>query len=141
MIRAKQVVRQAHFVSSSTYLRLFLSKVVENLSGAVGAVHEAIQSPHLHIVHGSKMISDLRLMLCGYRDNFCTFWIEVVQEASEIDIDEPVLPRTRYAPRRTDDRSDAAHIFTTPEEYYRVLFLAMSDAASISLQQRVEPQT
>ena len=51
------------------------------------------------------MISDLRLVLCGYRENVSTFWIEVVQEASGLDIDEPVLPRTRYAPRRIDDRA------------------------------------
>ena len=96
---------------------------------------------HLHLVHGSKMISDLRLMLCGYRENFSTIWIKVVQEASGLDVDEPVLPRTRYAPRRIDDHADAAHVFTTPENYYRVLFLAMLDAASISLQQRVESET
>ena len=135
MIRAKLVVKQADFISSSTDLRHFLSKVVQKkLSEAVGAVNEAIQSPHLHLVHGSKMISDLRLLLCVYRESFSTFWIEVVQEASGLDIDEPVLPHTRYAPRRIDDRVDAAHAFTTPKDYYRVLFLAMVDAASISLQ-------
>ena len=64
--------------------------------------------------------------------HFSTFWIEVVQEASGLDFDEPVLPRIRYAPRRIDDRADAAHVFTTPEDYYLVLFLAVLDAASIS---------
>ena len=54
---------------------------------------------------------------------------------------KPVLPLTRYVPRRIDDRADAAHVFTTPEAYYRVLFLAMLDAASISLQQIFESET
>ena len=144
MIRAKQVVKLEDFVSSSTDLKLFLSTVVEKLFGAVGAVgavNEAIQSYHLHLVHGSKMFSDLRLMLCGYKENFSTFWIEAVQEASGLHIDEPVLPRTRYAPRRIDHRADATHVFTTPEDYYRVLFLAMLDAASISLQEIFESET
>ena len=80
-------------------------------------------------------------MLDRYREHFSTFWIEVVEEASGLHCDEPVLPLTRYAPRRFDDRADAAHVFTTPEDYYRVLFLAMFDAASISLQQRFESET
>ena len=78
------------------------------------------------------MISDLRLMLCGYRAKFSTFWIEVVQEASGLDIDAPVLPRTRYARRCIDDRADAGRVLRTPKDYDRSLFLAMLDAASIS---------
>ena len=72
---------------------------------------------------------------------FFTFSIEVVQEASGLDICEPVLPRTRYALRRIDDHTDAAQVFTTPEDYYRVLFLAVLDAASNSLQQGFESVT
>ena len=82
------------------------------------------------------MMSDMRLILCGYSVNFSTFWIEVVQEASGLDIDEPVLPRTRYA-RCIDDHADAGNSYTTPEDYYRVLFLVMLDAASISLQKKI----
>ena len=115
-----------------------LKSLEKQLFGAVGAVNEAIQSRHLYLVHGSKMISDLRLMLYGYTESFSTWWIEVVHEASGLDIDEPVLPRTRYASWRIDDYADAAPVLTAPKDYYQELYMAVLDAASISLQQRFE---
>ena len=56
-------------------------------------------------------------------------------------IDKPVLPRTRYAPQRIDDLADAAHVFTTPKDYYPVLYIAMLDTDSISLRKRFESET
>ena len=119
----------------------FCLKSLNKLFGAIGTVNEEIQSPRLHLAAGFKMISDLKGVLLQYRDKFPCFWVEVVQEANELDIDEPVLARPRRLPRRLDGNAASGHVFTTPEDYYRVMYFGMLDAASTSLDQRFDSET
>ena len=57
---------------------------------AIGTINKGIQSthPNLVVVDGCKMISDLKLVPLRCRDKFPNFWVEVFQEASELDMHE-----------------------------------------------------
>ena len=59
--------------------------------------------------------------------NFDEFWSEVKGKAEELDVDEPVLPRKRRAPRHFDPTSSTTHADNSLEDFYRRFYYEVID--------------
>jgi hypothetical protein len=62
------------------------------------------------------------------------------QKASDLGIEEPVVPRTRRAPRRVEEGSPA-HVFSTAEHYYKQQYFQLIDTALSAIKDRFESDT
>ena len=49
------------------------------------------------------MVRALQETLAGQRNRFDGFWEHVTQDAKDAGADEPILPRSRWSPRRLDN--------------------------------------
>ena len=69
---------------------------------------------------------------------FDEFWSEVKGEAEELDVDEPVLPRKRRAPRRFDLTSSTTHADISPEDLYRRFYYEVIDTIIGEIEHRFD---
>jgi len=71
-------------------------------------------------------------------DAFSMFWTSVNKQASNLEVDEPRLPRKRKMPKRYQE-GDAAHFFpTTPEDCYRQKYYEALDLATSCIRDRFD---
>ena len=60
-------------------------------------------------------------------DEFAIFWREVMKKQSELDVDEPALPRRRRAPARFEVETSDSHFSATFEDHYRPQYFEAID--------------
>ena len=119
------------FFNLSTLLKIFT---------AIGTVNQALQASNLHLRQARNLITNLKILLQSFRNSFDDIWINVTQEAQELGIDGPVIPRTRRAPRRLEDGADG-HTSASAEQYYRFTFTELIDAALGGIENRFVSET
>ena len=59
--------------------------------------------------------------------NYDLFWEKVMKMASEVDVEEPKLPRKRKVPRRYDTGTAEAEFHSSPLVYYRQIYYEAID--------------
>lgn len=70
-------------------------------------------------------VSTLELMRSDQQ--FDMFWSKVTQKANELEISEPVLPRTSKQPVRYEDGQGEAYYLDTPKSLYKVVYFSSLD--------------
>lgn len=71
-------------------------------------------------------------------DAFAMFWESVNKQASDLDVDEPHLPRKRKMPKRFQE-GDAVHFFpTTTEDCYRQKYYEALDLVTACIRDRFD---
>ena len=101
-------------------------------------VMTAVQGEKNTVASNLELAKALRAAVCGQRDRFPEFWAQTLSEASRLDVDEPVLPRKKRAPRRLDDGA-APHHPVTPEEMYRPVYIEAVETLGGALERRYDP--
>lgn len=111
------------------------------LFGAAEEVSKSLQAKSITLQEG---LSAVKLASSFYQrqrkdEAFDLFYDRVMKSATDLNLDEPQLPRYRRAPRRYDDGS-CPHQFSTPKEYYRSLYFEACDLLIHELQDRFDRQ-
>ena len=70
--------------------------------------------------------------------SFDQYWKKTTAAASNLDIDEPTLPRRRKAPRRIDEGSTPT-FHEKVEDYYQVIYFEALDLAVSCIESRFDP--
>ena len=126
-----------YLTSLEQFKFLFLLKTLIKIFDRIEELHSSFQKKSLHYREMKQSIENLLRSLQTQRNDFSNLWNEVMTTARRLKIDEPVLPRRRKIPKRLDDGSPA-HVFTSPEEFYRKIFFEIIDETTNSLNIRFE---
>lgn len=78
------------------------------------------------------------LMKIRDSDSFQLFWRTVTEKATQLGIDEPVLPRRRRVPRRFEAGTSEAEFPSTPEIHYRRIYYESLDLVVARIQERFD---
>lgn len=120
---------------------LFLIKTMILIFERLEHVNAAMQKKSLCFRDINSLVDNLIAILTTKRDNgFAHLWKSVKECADELGLDEPSLSRPRKLPRRFDEGS-TAHMYNSPEDMYRRLFLEIVDRAISSLKERFKKET
>ena len=90
---------------------------------------KTLQSPRLSAAQGQKIAQMTVCTLQSLRsdDNFLLFWTKVKKMASDLEVNNPVLPRQRKRPRRYEDGSAEGAFPDKVEDLYRVVYFEAID--------------
>ena len=69
-------------------------------------------------------------------DNFALFWSKVTKKATQLNIDEPALPRKRKRTVRYESGNAAPEIHTSIEGYYRQAYFEVLDVICSTIEDR-----
>ena len=103
-------------------------EVSKTLQGKDTSIQEAVSAVNL----GKRFYQRQREV-----EEFDRFYDSVVEEAKELKIGEPKLPRYRKAPARLDDGSQP-HRYSTPRDYFRQHYHEACDILIRELEDRFE---
>ena len=70
--------------------------------------------------------------------NFDLFWRKLDRIRSELNVNEPQLPRRRMLPKRFDDGNAEAEFDTDCKEYYRKIYYEAMDLVINCVQERFD---
>lgn len=95
---------------------------------------------NLNLSHSNVKVTQNKIQ-ASHESAFDDLWLKIANEANELDLSKPEIPRTRKAPRRLDTQSDP-HQFSTPADYYRKKFSEIIDLTINSFNDRfTNPET
>ena len=99
---------------------------------------KTLQSAAMTVVAASNATRKTCSRLDHYRrdDEWLTLWQRCQDEASTLDLDDPVVARLRRPPRRFDDSGPAANL--TPEHHFKVMFIEFLDNILQTIQRRFD---
>ena len=83
----------------------------------------------------STAVSALKSMRC--ESKFAEIFADVIKEATELDIGQPQLPRTRRVSRRIDSDSEAVQ-FTSADQFYRRHYFDLIDCTVSAVERRFD---
>ena len=69
-------------------------------------------------------------------DNFALFWSKVTKKATQLNIDEPALPRKRKRTVRYESGNAAPEFHTSIEGYYRQAYFEVLDVSCSTIEDR-----
>ena len=104
------------------YLGEMILKHSDNLS-------RTLQKKDLSAAEGQHIASLVKATLQSIHstDRFDSFWKVLTKKAEQLNIDEPILPRKRRAPRRIEIGESPAEFHTNVIEHYRVFYFEALD--------------
>jgi hypothetical protein len=123
---------------------VFLLHVLITILERVETLNAALQRTTLNFHEGISSIHLCREALIYKRDyGFQQIWDHSVTFAKDNGVDEPEMPRVRKRPRRfdTDSTESVAHVFETPEDMFRPVFIEIADTAISGLNDRFQTST
>ncbi len=90
---------------------------------------KALQSTSMSAAEGQKIAEMTVITLQSMRsdENFTLFWSLVKLKGSELNVNDPTMPRRRKRPRRYDDGSHSGDFPSTVEDYYRQIYFEAID--------------
>lgn len=120
------------------YAGLRMSLVV--LEQAEGC-NKFLQSTKISVADAKCAALKTAVMIEAMRNDnyFDSLYSHCEQQANELDIDPPVLPRCRRLPRRLDDGAAAA-TFESPRQLFRQRFFELIDHVASAIRQRFDQQ-
>jgi len=131
---AKPVDCCDHWSDSRHFCSLRVALLVFEL---VDHCNTSLQSKSLTLAAAKSVattaVSALNSIRC--ESKFASIFGEVIKDASELDIEEPQLPRMRHVSRRIDSNSEAAE-FTSPDLYYRKHYFELVDCTVSAVERR-----
>lgn len=71
-------------------------------------------------------------------ENFLLFWKSIKQKASNLNINEPLLPRQRKRPRRYDDGASEGEFLQSVEDLYRHTYFEALDLTVCTINERFD---
>ena len=116
---ATQTMKFDYFFGIS--LGLLILRHTDNLS-------KAMQRADMSAAEGQDITAMTVTTLKSLRNNasFDLYWKKTTAAATNLDINEPILPRRRKAPRRIDEGSSPT-FHETVEDHYRVIYFEVLD--------------
>ena len=104
------------------YLGEMILRHSDNLS-------RTLQKKDLSAAEGQRVAGLVKATLQSMRstDQFDLFWKVLTKKAAQLNIDEPVLPRKRRAPRRIEIGESPAEFHGNVIDYYRVFYFEALD--------------
>jgi len=123
--------------SIQTFDMFFALKLLCKIFSLVDTTNTALQSTQLHYQIAAQLILTLSDTVTALRDPvaFDKFWDETVQEATNLAVEEPMLPRIRRIPRRLDDGA-AHHVFRSSKDVFRQRYNEVVDCICEALRDR-----
>ena len=99
---------------------LFGVMLAEKVFSMTDKLSRALQAKRVFAIEAKEYIA---VTVDGLKDlrsdsKFDDLWSGVKEKAEELDVDEPVLPRRRKAPKRFDPASSTTHADNCPEDLY-----------------------
>lgn len=86
-----------------------------------------------------KIVADTLALM---RDSkFESIWSKVTEGVNSLGIGEPKLQRPRKVPKRLDSSTSQPHVFASPQNYYRKIYLEIFDKVLMSLGSRFATDT
>ena len=107
---------------------LFGVTLAEKVFSLTDRLSRALQAKRVFAVEGKKYVALTVGSLKDLRSDtkFDDFWAGVKRNAEELDVNEPVMPRKRKAPRHFDPAS-STHADNSPEDLYRRYYFEVID--------------
>jgi len=69
-------------------------------------------------------------------EKFLLFWKLISHKASDLDIDQPVIPRQRKRPRRYEDGASEGDVVESVEDFYRRTYYEVLDLLICGIKER-----
>ena len=125
---AAQMMKFDYFFGVS--LGLLILRHTDNLS-------RTMQTADMSAAEGQDVTAMTVSTLKSIRNDasFDLFWKKITALAEELDVDQPVLPHRRKAPRRLDDGSTPT-FHVTVEDHYRVIYFEALDLVTSGIVDR-----
>lgn len=95
----------------------------------------SVQGPTQSLSDNLGLVEALQAAVTGQRDRFDDFWLDAVQQAKELGVDEPRNIRRTRPPRRLDDGAPPDHP-ATPRDAYRQVYYQTMDRLQTALRSR-----
>lgn len=133
--------KSSGFLKQLQAFSMFFSlKLLIQVFSKTESTAQSLQSPKLSLTQAQAMVDTLSNVLNSARDErkFSEMWIQVVGEADSLEIDKPVLPRTKRPSRRIDDGNAQPHQDVSCEDMYRRIYFFAVDAALVCLNDRFQ---
>lgn len=110
-----------------------LLRNVDNLS-------KTLQKKSFSASEGQLVASQTKKTLLSMRSEECfdLFWKKVNQMTSNVDVNDPVLPRKKRVPMRYEEGSAAPEYHSTPETLYRQVYYEALDLAVQTINDRFD---
>ena len=112
----------------------FYLHTVIDIFEKIEILNRELQAEQLNFGESNKKISTMKNLIACSRDKFSEIWEAVNAETTRLELNEPILPRIRKAPKRYES-SSSPHNFGI-EEYYRKKYYEIIDSVSMALNQR-----
>ena len=127
--------------SLQKFKTLFGYKLGHLLFGPAKEVSKTLQGKDTSIQEAVSAVNLEKRFYQGQREDteFDRFYYRVVDEAKQLKIDEPKLPRYRKAPARLDDGSQP-HRYSTPKDYFCQQYREACDILIRELEDRFEQE-
>lgn len=109
-------------IGMQTFQLFFSMVTAKTVFEATELLSKTVQSQAMTVTAAAKAAEQTCLLLQHSREDeqWTKLWASVVSQAVELDIDDPVVPRTRRPPARID--SGASCVTLNPEQYFRKIF-------------------
>ena len=138
---ATALARGVHAVMEK-FSFMFGVMLAEKVFSMTDRLSRALQAKHVFAIEAKKYIA---ITVDGLKDlrsdsQFDDFWSGVKEKAEELDVDEPVLPRRRKAPKRFDPAS-TTHADNSPEDLYRRFYYEVIDNILGEIKRRFESES
>ncbi len=130
----------------SKYLQRFETLMLLEISietlQKVEALNETLQATSINFTSVMRRVDVLKASLNEQRSDarFNEIYNKTLAAARRYDLDEPVLPRQRRAPKRFDN-SDTHYFHRTPEDRYRAVYFKVIDQVLMSIDTRFDQET
>ena len=136
---ATALARGVHAVMAK-YSFLFGVMLAEKVFSMTDKLSRALQAKRVFAIEAKKYIA---VTVYGLKDlrsdsKFDDFWSGVKEKAEELDVDEPVLPRRRKAPKHFDPASSTTHADNCPEDLYRRFYYEVIDTILGEIEHRFD---
>lgn len=101
---------------------------------------KTLQSSTMSAAEGQKVADMTVITLQSLRsdENFLLFWKRVTDKASDLDINEPVLPRQRKRPRRYEEGASVGDFHETTEGLHRCIYYEALDLIVTGIKDRFD---
>lgn len=108
----------------------------------VEALNETLQATSINFTSVIRRVGVLKTSLNEQRSDvkFHEIYNKTLDAARRYDLDEPVLPRQRRAPKRLHD-SNTHYFHRTPEDRYRAVYFKVIDQVLMSIDTRFDQET
>ena len=140
----KETDMRSRIIGVQTCMRsfdfLFRAMLGELLLRHTDNLSKTLQSPGISAADGQVVAGRTVKTIQSLRtdENFVLFWTKVEQVDNDVDVEYPLLPRKRKAPKWYDSGSCGSDPPASVQDYYRPIFFEVIDLICCSIQTRFD---